>query len=322
MNASLLVDCLIAGRYLLHRPPVAVRVVEEHEPHVVEVILVPGRAGTRGADHLGLANFNPALDELGPRRADVPDHQLQALERAGLHVRDTFAHDDRASRSRRGQLHDVVLVADPGVMVYGKAELLGVEGFGAVHLGDRYDNHFQRPVHGCPSFGFTGLESPAGLAEWLALAETEDLPRGDLVHSGRTRVRLPQRSWIVVEAAVAHRETPIAAVLRQVSIRHAPEPRLVGHPHRVAFDHHVEALVERVASGREDTVGITHEVLRLAFVRASAEVQRAVQPDGQQRRDVRPSVRAHRRDPVHLRPLQTLATLRPRYRGRLVAAEL
>ena len=74
----LLSICLAAGGDLLHRPPIAVRVVKEHEPDVVEVIPVPGRAGTRGADHLGLADLNPALEELGPRREEVPDHQLQA----------------------------------------------------------------------------------------------------------------------------------------------------------------------------------------------------------------------------------------------------
>src|SRR5215212_10664091 len=123
-----------------------------------------------------------------------------------------------------------------------------------------------------------GLESPSGLAERLALAETEDLLRGDLVHPGCTRVRLPERSWIVVEGAVAHREAPTAAVLQQVSIRHAPEPCVVGNPHCVAFDHHVEALVERVAPSGKNTVRVTHQVLRLAFVRAGAEVQRAVHP--------------------------------------------
>src|SRR5919112_5426387 len=130
-----------------------------------------------------------------------------------------------------------------------------------------------------------GLESPAGLAELLALAEAEDLLRGDLVHPGCTRVRLPQRSWIVVEGAVAHREAPTAAVLRQVSIRHAPEPRFVGNPHRITFDRHVEALVERIAPSRKNTVRVTHQVFCLTFVQASAEVQRAVQPYGQQRRN-------------------------------------
>src|SRR5215207_11337171 len=45
MIASLLVDCLIAGRDLLHSPTVTVRIAEEDEPHVVESL--PSTSQTR-----------------------------------------------------------------------------------------------------------------------------------------------------------------------------------------------------------------------------------------------------------------------------------
>src|SRR5918997_6018604 len=103
---------LIAGGYLLHGPAVAVRIAEEDKPDVVQVLPVSGRARSRRADHLNLADLHPALDQPGTRCADVIDHQLQALERAWRHVYEVLPHHDRATRPRRGQLHDVVLLAD------------------------------------------------------------------------------------------------------------------------------------------------------------------------------------------------------------------
>jgi hypothetical protein len=50
----------------------------------------------------------------------------------------------------------VVLFADLGVVVDLEAELLGVEGFGAVHVGDGDHHHLERPVHECLTFGFVG----------------------------------------------------------------------------------------------------------------------------------------------------------------------
>src|SRR5918997_7200861 len=143
---------LIAGGYLLHGPAVAVRVGEEDEPDVVQVLPLSGRARSRGADHLDLADLHPALDKPDTSRADVIDHQLQALERAGGHVHDALSYYDRATRPRRGQLHDAELLADLGVVVDVEPQLLGVERFGAVHVRDGDHHHLERPVHDGPSF--------------------------------------------------------------------------------------------------------------------------------------------------------------------------
>src|SRR5918997_30422 len=143
---------LIAGGYLLHGPAVAVRVAEEDEPDVVQVLPLSGRARSRGADHLDLADLHPPLDQPGPRRVDVIDHQLQALERAGGHIYETFAYYDRATRPRRGQLHDVVALADLGVVVDVESQLLCVERFGAIHVRDGDHNHLKSPVHDGSSF--------------------------------------------------------------------------------------------------------------------------------------------------------------------------
>jgi hypothetical protein len=53
---------LVARGDLLHGPSVAVRVGEEDEPHVVQVLPVPGRARSRSADYLDLADLHPPLE--------------------------------------------------------------------------------------------------------------------------------------------------------------------------------------------------------------------------------------------------------------------
>src|ERR687893_1581453 len=117
MITSLLVDCLIAGRYLLHSPAVAVRIAEEDEPHVVESLPSTSQARRIPVQHLDFTDLHPSLDELRTRRMDVRDDQLQALEQAWLHVHDPVTQDDRAARPWRGQLDDATLIRDPGVVV-------------------------------------------------------------------------------------------------------------------------------------------------------------------------------------------------------------
>ena len=62
MIATILVDCLIAGRYLLHGPAVAVRIAEEDEPHVVEILPSTSQARRIPVQHLDSADLHPSLD--------------------------------------------------------------------------------------------------------------------------------------------------------------------------------------------------------------------------------------------------------------------
>jgi hypothetical protein len=59
---------LAAGRYLLHAPPVAIRVAEEDEPDVVEWVGL--RSGVLAHD-LDLADLHPTLRELSTCRLDI-----------------------------------------------------------------------------------------------------------------------------------------------------------------------------------------------------------------------------------------------------------
>src|SRR5215204_828216 len=136
--------------------------------------------------------------------------------------------------------------------------------------------------------------------------------RGNLEHAGF--------AGIEVEPAVAHLEVPLAAVLRLVRIGDALQLGVVAHLDRVAFDHEVHPFVQRVAPGHQDAVRVAGDVLGLLLLRTRAEVQGVVQPEGQQRRDVRPSVGAYRRHPEQLRIREPLPRLRPRGCGDAVVA--
>src|SRR5215469_3231038 len=94
---------LAAGGYLLHGPAVAVRVGEEDERP-------PGKL-------LDFAHLHAPRGQLVAGLADVGDHQLQALDRAGRRVHEPPAHGDRAGRAGGRELHEADLVAHCVVVV-------------------------------------------------------------------------------------------------------------------------------------------------------------------------------------------------------------
>src|SRR4029450_2952804 len=154
-----------AGWAFLDRPAVAVGVAEEHER-------VPWAAGAVDAVGalvvLDLADLDARLGQLGTGGLDVGDDQLQALDRAGGHLDDPLADDDRAGRPGRGQLHDVHVVADPGVVVDGEPGLLAVEALGPFHVGDRDDHHLELPVHAASPRAFPGHHPmECDLSSWV-----------------------------------------------------------------------------------------------------------------------------------------------------------
>src|SRR5215813_6666726 len=94
-------------------------------------------------------------------------------------------------------------------------------------------------------------EAPAGLAERLALAETEHLGRRDREDDGPAA--------IAVEGTIAHGEMPARIFLR-VPIDQAPERGFVAHAHRVALDHDIETGGDGVVAGRDDAVAAVRQV--------------------------------------------------------------
>src|SRR6266540_2284594 len=131
----------------------------------------------------------------------------------------------------------------------------------------------------------TCLEAPAGLVEHLAPAcrgpnppgppsETEDLRWGHFE-----------------EENVADREAPTFPVLRNVRLDHATQRGVVGHSQGPTLDDDVESIVEVVAARSDGDLTVLRHVLRLALPITGGEVERAVEPDGDQRNDVRPPFR-------------------------------
>jgi integrase len=132
------------GWALLDGPGVAVGVAEEDEG-------VPAAAGTVDAGGalvvLDLADGDAPLGQPGAGGLDVGDDELQALHRPRRRLDHPGGDGDRAGRPGRGQLHDVDIVADPGVVVDGEAHLLAVEALCPIHVGDGNDHQLQLPVH-------------------------------------------------------------------------------------------------------------------------------------------------------------------------------
>src|SRR5207244_8851136 len=124
---------VVAGMYLLHRPAVAIRVAKEDER-------APGKL-------LDLAHLDAPPDQLRPGGVDVGHDQLEALGGARRRVDESFPQGNRAGRPRRCQLHEPDFIADRLVVVRIEADLLRIEGLGAVDVrnGDGYQ--FELPVH-------------------------------------------------------------------------------------------------------------------------------------------------------------------------------
>src|SRR5436309_15968431 len=92
---------LRAGRLLLDRPAVAIRVTEERERVPGPTVAVDPVAVHDVADG---RDVHAPTGELGPSRIDVRDAELQPAQRAGLHLGESLADRDRAGRAWWRQL--------------------------------------------------------------------------------------------------------------------------------------------------------------------------------------------------------------------------
>src|SRR5512132_190305 len=132
----------------------------------------------------------------------------------------------------------------------------------------------------------TEAKPVAGRALIAAPVVCEGLGGSHLEHR-----HLALASW-VAEDAVTHVVGPV--VLRFPEPGQPMQPALVADLNGVAFDDEVEALPEVVAAGREDAMRVALDVPLLLLALAGAEVKRAIEPDRDERCDVRSSVCAHR----------------------------
>lgn len=94
-----------------------------------------------------LARVHAAGDELPPSGVGVLHDDLHTSLGARQHLSDAGAQHDRAVRAGRRELHETQAIVDLVVMVGMKADLLHIEGLGAVDVGDGHGNELELPVH-------------------------------------------------------------------------------------------------------------------------------------------------------------------------------
>ena len=138
---------LVCGpvRYLLYGPPVAIRVIEEHEANVVEWVGGRVRVLTK---LLHVADLNAAFGEFSMSSHDIGDNELQTLHCPSRHVgHRTSTNHNRATRAGWRELDDPGRGVDDGVMVDAETELLCVERFGTVDIRHRDDDNLKGPIH-------------------------------------------------------------------------------------------------------------------------------------------------------------------------------
>jgi len=66
--------------YLLDCPPVAIRIVEIEEAHVVEVIVLLGRASAIQSSDLQFADVDTTLQQSSAGDSNIVDYQLEAVQ--------------------------------------------------------------------------------------------------------------------------------------------------------------------------------------------------------------------------------------------------
>src|SRR5258708_39806857 len=97
-----------------------------------------------------------------------------------------------------------------------------------------------------------------------------------------------------MEAAVACLVLPSPVPLICPRLSEALQHRVVGDRNGVALDHDVQPVLPVGAAGYEDHARVAAQVERLLLAWAGGEVNGAVEPDGNQRRDGRPAACADR----------------------------
>src|SRR4051812_43952270 len=116
---------------------------------------------------------------------------------------------------------------------------------------------------------------------------------------------------VVSKAILTDLVLPSAVPLLRPGCGQPVELLCVGDAGRLALDNHVEAALPVVGPSGQRDARVAGEVERLLLVLARGEVQRVVEPDGDERSDVGPAVCADGRDPEDLGLLDRLERVLP-----------
>src|SRR2546430_6958527 len=116
-----------------------------------------------------------------------------------------------------------------------------------------------------------------------SLPECEALPGAHGIDE-----RLP--AIFMVEPAVAGLVAPLSVPLRRPRLSQLSEQGIVRHRHSRPFDYDVESAVPSITTGRQHHVRIDLEVNGLLLGLTGREVDRVVDPDRDEWRDMRSAV--------------------------------
>ena len=121
-----------------------------------------------------------------------------------------------------------------------------------------------------------------------------------------------------------HLVVPAAVPLRLPRLCEPFEDALLDHLDGLALDHDVEPSLPVVATGHQDHVRVGSQVHGLLLAEAGREIDRVIEPDSDEWRHMRPTVRSDGRDPEQLGVLERPASLIPvgRDRGRVAEARV
>jgi hypothetical protein len=97
--------------------------------------------------HVHIRHLEPAIDQLLTSGLSVGDDHLQALHRSWWRCGDPFAEGDRARGARGRELHEPQLIIHALVVVRVESDLVDVERFGTVDVGNGKNHQLKLPVH-------------------------------------------------------------------------------------------------------------------------------------------------------------------------------
>lgn len=118
---------------------------------------------------LDLAGLDAASDEVLSRRIDVRDDDLQALLRPWGHLGDAGSDHDGAGGTGGRELNEAQFLVHLGIDVGVEADLVDLEGFRPVDVGDGHCHQLKPKVHGgkLAQGSPTPVAPPAGATvEW------------------------------------------------------------------------------------------------------------------------------------------------------------
>src|SRR5262245_29641161 len=129
----------------LQQPAVAVRIGERGERGIAATLRIPAVDEAFRTTVKQCAHVSATIDELGTRRLDVGNDEIEILRRARHGRRDSLAEVDRAGRAWRRELYDPEIVT-PGDIGVEPPTQAAVKALGAIDVRNGDDDDLELQV--------------------------------------------------------------------------------------------------------------------------------------------------------------------------------